>query len=346
MKKLLGLGLYGLVLFGVSAGVGITLHSKTASHEDATAEALHGKRPASSGASAKASGHVTGSKTGHLTGNHAPDPHQIGTAATALDRQQMPTDRPLPVAVRPTPMTVEEIVRYGLGLKAKDEAIRRREDSLARLETQQQIAMSDIESEKTEIVSLFAKASGQREATETLLQTVTATQQSVTAEKTAMDAERELWRKEKSELEAERQKLVAEKATLETERDKWNAEKRTFDIERQKWEAEMKRLQNGLDPNNAAPSSNPGTDPNTTQAGIKILGPLIEGMTPGSAAEMMQELANDGKLDMVVEIIVSIEQRKAGPILDAVKEMDKKLLADLLQKIAQRTAAQKATIQR
>ncbi|CAK8991875.1 Uncharacterized protein SCF082_LOCUS2845, partial [Durusdinium trenchii] len=63
-------------------------------------------------------------------------------------------NEPLPVAVRPRPMSVEEILRYGMGLKARDETIRKREEALRQQEARMKLVFADIAGEQKEIDGL------------------------------------------------------------------------------------------------------------------------------------------------------------------------------------------------
>lgn len=54
-------------------------------------------------------------------------------------------------------------------------------------------------------------------------------------------------------------------------------------------------------------------------------------MTPESAANAIKTLAADGESDMVVDVLVKLEQRKASAILEAIP--DEKLVSEFLVKI-------------
>ena len=110
-----------------------------------------------------------------------------------------------PVAVRPQKMNVEEIVRYGLSLKSREQALRERENALQRVESQQQLVLADIEAEQRELEGLLAQARDQRAATGELLKTVRQTQ---------IDVE-----KKKQEIEADHQQPVAGQSVSMKDRD-------------------------------------------------------------------------------------------------------------------------------
>lgn len=162
MKKMIGLGLYGLVLMGLSAGGAWLVRSKQI--ED-TAAAL---------AQAKAEEEAINPKPVLMT-----DPLTDPTDSS---------DEMLPVAVRPEAMTVEEIVQYGMGMKSREEAIRSREEALERAEFQQRLVLADIEGEQKEIEGLLVQARDQKSAAEELLKRLAAQKQAMDAERLKMEA--------------------------------------------------------------------------------------------------------------------------------------------------------------
>ncbi|MEZ6062792.1 MAG: hypothetical protein R3C19_20810 [Planctomycetaceae bacterium] len=156
MKKMIGLLLYGLVMFGVAAGGAWFLRAKQAdSAPDATAAANADPDDVSS---------------------LFPEPDPL------LAPEVSPKDDLLPVAVRPQAMSVEEIVRYGLGLKTREESMRKREEALQRAESQQRLVLADIEGEQKQIEGLLAQARDQKTAAEELLQKVSAERKKMEAE--------------------------------------------------------------------------------------------------------------------------------------------------------------------
>ncbi|MFN9972022.1 MAG: hypothetical protein ACK58T_19260, partial [Phycisphaerae bacterium] len=119
------------------------------------------------------------------------------------------------------------------------------------------------------------------------------------------------------ELDVEKQQAAEKLQALESEKNST--------LER------LKALQNpvaaeaaaGANPGGiAAPSdSTSGDDPETKAnraARVKELALLIEGVTPEVASSMMKEMANDGQMDMVVQLIAGMEPRKATQVLEAV----------------------------
>ncbi|MCA9049084.1 MAG: hypothetical protein KDA89_10180, partial [Planctomycetaceae bacterium] len=139
MKKMIILGVYGLAILGVSAGGTWYLRSQEAARKLADE-----------------------TKPEELTPS-------VGDLSAPVDVTTPPLperEQELPVAVRPGEMSVEEIVRYGLGLKTREAAIRQREEALQQTESRHRLVLADISGEQQEIEGLVAQARDQRLATE------------------------------------------------------------------------------------------------------------------------------------------------------------------------------------
>ena len=67
---------------------------------------------------------------------------------------------------------------------------------------------------------------------------------------------------------------------------------------------------------------------------------MFEGMSPEVAASTIKELSANGETDMIVDVLVQLEQRKAAAILDAIA--DEKLVSEFLVKINSRNSQPKA----
>lgn len=166
MKKLIGLLLYGLLIFGLSAGVGWYLRQPT---DDALAR-QDPDNPSDELSSSRL----------------APPVSPFGDPP--LDESAQDSEA-MPVAARPEAMSVEEIVRYGLGLKERDRVIREREEALQRLERQQRMVLADIQGEQQELEGLLIQARDQREAAEKLLREVAARKQELDAASARQEAD-------------------------------------------------------------------------------------------------------------------------------------------------------------
>ncbi len=199
MMKMLGLFLYGLVLFGLAAGTGWFLKSR-----------MPAETPAQS-----TNGDPNAAAVPELSDTEWGTPVTVSAAARTAE-SGLPVNEDgtsvsgganeMPTAVRPNQMSVEEIVRYSLGLKSRDEAIRAREEVLKRSETQYQLLLADLRGEKKELEGLVTQARDQRLATEELLRKAEVLRQQADAAKQQTEAERK-----SIELEAERRKADAER---------------------------------------------------------------------------------------------------------------------------------------
>ena len=146
MKKMLMIGIYGLVILGASFGGTWFLRQKDMEAQQAAQN-----------------------ETDALPNDIGDLADPVNVTSPLPDEQPKP-DKGLPIAVRPDEMSVEEIVRYGLGLKKRESAIHEREEALRRTETQHRLVLADIDGEQKEIEGLLAQARDQRTAAEQLLE--------------------------------------------------------------------------------------------------------------------------------------------------------------------------------
>jgi hypothetical protein len=222
MKKILGMLLYGGVMFGVTAGLGMFMMKKSAppaataenEEEEDTDVVEESETPAGDHRSATAMSH--GITNEHRTAER----HEAGSHLNEGTKDHGSTghDEQLPVAVRATPMTVEEIVRMGLSLKSRDESIRKREESLREIESQQRLVLADLASAQQEVENLLAQTSDQRAAKEELLARIAAQSESLLRDRASFSGDSDTLKKEQAELELAKKTLEAEKQKLtETE---------------------------------------------------------------------------------------------------------------------------------
>jgi hypothetical protein len=219
MKKILGMLLYGGVMFGVTAGLGMFMMKKSAppatTAENAEGEedgeaGEHGENPVGGHGDSEADSHGNTAEH-HSAKVHGSDSHSGGHVK---DHGSTGHDDQLPVAVRSTPMTVEEIVRMGLSLKSRDESIRKREESLREIESQQRLVLADLASAQQDVENLLAQTSDQRAAKEELLARIAAQSESLLRERASFSGDSDKLKKEQSELELAKQSLEAEKLKL------------------------------------------------------------------------------------------------------------------------------------
>jgi len=402
MKKILAMVLYAGVMFGVTAGLGMLLIKKmtppveTADDNDAeTTGSPSTARQTDSSLAADAGVADQGGEfqTVELPGAGQPASTESGRA----NSKKSARDERLPVAVRATPMSVEEIVRMGLSLKSRDEVVRKREAALREIEAQQRLVISDIASAQQDIENLLAQTSEQRAAKEELLARITAQNQTLESEREALATERDLVKKQREEFEAARTQFDAEKVSvvqsesdltlrrneLEKERKLFEEERTRVTLdgeklvrEREKWLAEKEKIaeekkQIALDrdklrvdrelfeqdkrvlatttttplPATAATAAPAGPqDEASRQKSLKSVAQMLEGMSAENAASNIRELAATGNTEMVVDVLMLLEQRKSGAIMDALQ--DEKLASEFLLKMSNRNSAAKSAKKR
>lgn len=147
MKKMMGLMIYGGLIFGLSAGGAWYMHTK---HQEELAAERKKHEPSPDEL-------LVPSTTDHPT---VTDPEIKGT---------MNDDALTQVPARAESMTVEEMVRHGMKLKERDATIRAREESLQRVEAQYSLMLEEIVSEQREINGLMLQAREHRKAADEIL---------------------------------------------------------------------------------------------------------------------------------------------------------------------------------
>ena len=198
MKKTAGLVMYAATLFGISAGVGWALRPQPPAKTD---------EPGPTASTPPDTNAAPPLKPGSKSGRPVAD-------------RQTPESRPkaayepLPVAVRPAPMSVEEIVRYGLQLKDRDAAIARREQAILTTERRQQLILTDIQGEQKEIEGLYTQARDQRKATEELLGQVTLQKQQLDEHQKKNEADRKARESQNQEQDADVQANIRDLTTV------------------------------------------------------------------------------------------------------------------------------------
>lgn len=399
MKKIIGLVLYAGVMFGVTAGLGMFMMKKTAppasaDAEEESGEGAHGELAhGESRVAVSHGGNSHGTQTAELLPSSAAShgSHRGGQDSGSAGGH----DEQLPVAVRATPMSVEEIVRMGLSLKSRDEVVRRREAALRDIESQQRLTLADLAAAQQNVENLLAQTSDQRAAKEELLSRITAQNQELQREREAIVGERDLLKKEREEFETAKSQLDAQKAALaqgesdlsikrnalDTDRKMFEDERTRVTLdgeklvkEREKWLADKEKIaeekkqialdrdalrverdlfeqeKRGLATTTTTPTdtakpargASGGTleDATRTKDWKKVAG-LLEVMTPETAAANVRALAEGGNSDLVVDVLMLMEPRKSGPIMDALQ--DEKLASDFLLKMSNRNSSSKTT---
>lgn len=243
MRRLLMPLLVGGVVFAASAGGSWFLHQQQNADSEETGEAT----PEA----------VT------LT-EHSQLPPQLPMG------QQAGTGDPLPVAVRPRPMSVEELLRHGMSLKTREEGLRDRGQKLDDRESMLRIMLTDLQSEQKDVEALQSQAKEQALSLKQLFEQVQQERRSLGGERTkAADDLKEI-----------------QDARIEVEGDQ--------------------------------------------KDNLKTLSQWIQGMEPTKAAELLRELAEDGKMDLAVLLMQNLEDRDASKILSELD--DATLVIELAEK--------------
>jgi chromosome segregation ATPase len=137
--------------------------------------------------------------------------------------------------------------------------------------------------------------------------------------------DREKWVEEVERMNVEKQQVAAEKEAIRVERERLEQDKRLF----------------ASTPGAPAlPKPKKPLDAASSKQNLKQLTEMFEGMSPEVAAGTIKELSVNGETDMVVDVLVQLEQRKASAILDAIA--DERLVSEFLVKINSRNSQPKA----
>lgn len=385
MKKILGLVLYAALMFGVTAGLGMFMMNKYASPADEHTADDDEQDPAGNHETGHGAPGESLVQSADASAGHGTD-HSLETDTRNSPGRQK--DQQLPVAVRSSPMSVEEIVRMGLSLKTRDELLRQREIALKDAEGQHRLIQTDVEGAQQEVENLLAQANDQRAAIEELVARMNAQKDAVSNERLAITNEKKQIQLERETLETERRELEARKTglaqsetelqlkrrELDTDRQKFDSERTRITVDgdklvkdREKWVEEVERMnaekqqlaaekeairveRERLEQDKRLLASTPGAPPlpkpkqpldaAASKQNLKELTEMFEGMSPEVAASTIKELSAKGETDMVVDVLVQLEQRKASAILDAIA--DEKLVSEFLVKINSRNSLPKA----
>lgn len=256
MMKLIKLMAFGMVVFGVAAGG--SWFAMTKQHAPAAAAGEPGDTASPPAETAHTD---TGHGAGHGAAGHGSDgAHDAATHA----------DDALPVVVRPTMLTPEDILRNAMSLKAREEKLVQRERAAEQEEMRLGLVQSDLQGEQVAIEGLATDVKTEIEAANQLLSRIL-------EEKTALD-------RQSAENAAELKKFEETRLEMNT----------------------------------------------VEQQNIKQLSTWIQGMDATSAAAFIKELADDGKMDVAVQMLANFEEREASKILAALN--NPQLMAELAEK--------------
>lgn len=265
MKSLLMMLLVAGIAFGASAAGSMYLKQKkdaAAAKDGEAEEGSGGHGTAAAGPSTTvAAAHGAEPAAAH-GGAHGDTAHAPKSEPKVAEPQPKPgsSEAGLPTAIRPRPVSVEELLRYSLGLKTREEGLARREKEIDRRQSQVAIVLGDIQGEQQELDGLRAQVKEQLASVESML----------------------------SQLAAERQ---------------------DFEAKRTEAADELKKL-----------DSNKQEASDSEQANVKKMSVWFQGMEPEKAATVIKELANDGKLDLAVQMLSNFEERDASKVLSAIDD--------------------------
>lgn len=166
----------------------------------------------------------------------------------------------LPVAVRPRPMSIEELLRYGMGLNQREEALHQREGDLASEQLHVKLVLADLRGEQDAIEGLRRQVQSQLESADEHLQKIDAARATLAADREAAREDLESAQEIRIQIEEQQRENIKQTAT---------------------W---------------------------------------LQAMEPDKAADVLREMANDGRLDEGVKLLAQLEERDVAKILSALDD--------------------------
>lgn len=121
-------------------------------------------------------------------------------APKPADPAEAAPDLGLPVPVRRRPMSIEELLRYGLSLNAREETLEQREEEFRRRETQLKLALADLQGEQKNIDGLRAQVQQQLETADVLIARIQQGRQELAQDQADAKAQFETFQATQSEL--------------------------------------------------------------------------------------------------------------------------------------------------
>jgi len=110
-------------------------------------------------------------------------------------------DGQLPVAVRPRPISAEDIYRFGNVIRNREEVLKKREKQLEKQESRVKLMFEDIRAEQLELEALQAKVQSLTDSAESLLARISAEKQEADRMHKAAEQEREDFESSKTEVD-------------------------------------------------------------------------------------------------------------------------------------------------
>jgi flagellar motility protein MotE (MotC chaperone) len=186
MKKIVMILVVGGVIFGASMGVSTFLQNRQ--HPVVAAEDSEEKAEEHGEADAHGKPHgaeTHGSKepapTEHASNSHSENAHgEAEKHSPAHGKETKDTGPPptlskenaLPATNRPSPVSVEELLRYSLGLKSREESLAQRDRDLERRQSQMNIVLADIQGEQRELDGMRTQVGEQMNSVREMLKTL------------------------------------------------------------------------------------------------------------------------------------------------------------------------------
>jgi hypothetical protein len=189
MAKIAGILAFGAVLFALSAGGSWFVMTRMQGSHSHTEE--------------KASGHAAAADAHGHAKPAVEAPAQKESAPVAAAAPERPADDRLPVAVRPREMSVEELLRYGMGIREREQLVKQQEEQLQKRRVQQQLALTDIQGERKEIDGLRVQISGRLKEAEQLINQLNALRTKIKDDQTAAAEKMQQIKHERVEIDQE-----------------------------------------------------------------------------------------------------------------------------------------------
>ncbi|WP_437187021.1 hypothetical protein SH668x_000395 [Planctomicrobium sp. SH668] len=138
-----------------------------------------------------------------------PDASQSTTKVAMSDFENAPATgdakQRLPVPIRPREMSVEELLRLGMGVKERENTVRLQEEQLQKRRVQQQLAQADIEGERKEIEGLRVQVQDQLKQAEVLIEKMSSMRSQLLQDQTDATANMQQIKHERVEIDLEQQ---------------------------------------------------------------------------------------------------------------------------------------------
>jgi flagellar motility protein MotE (MotC chaperone) len=199
MVRMIGMLLFGCAVFAAAAGG--TWFWKSKQHP--SGGDAHG------GETAAADSHAASPSAAPAVA-HAGDHHGSGHDAAGAEAG---SPEGMPVAVRPRPMSIEELLRMGMGLNEREEALTQREAGLERQETQLKLALADLRGEQDEIVALRAEVQQQLQAADGYLAKIQQARDDLSRDRAQQEEQVKAFESSRIEIDSQQRENIKQLST-------------------------------------------------------------------------------------------------------------------------------------